>query len=289
MSHDKSKSKKTIRPHYRRHLRALLAFVLTLSLVGIGAIAMGWRGLSGLRSRSAANSQPGAAATNPPPGAPSREYIYAGSKLVAIEEGSGGSSLAAPASLEATGGAGVQVSIEWLATPGADHYQVERSASFPVNFTPVSSNVASNSFTDSPPDSSRAYLYRVRAADASGNLSPPSNIDLATTVAFTNDPLQQQTPTTTGTTIKADHLKELRQAVNAVRALVGLSPASWTHPDPEPAQRRNIYLADVTELRSNLDAALSILGIQQPYQTDPNLSGGYVKAAHFQELRERVK
>ena len=93
--------------------------------------------------------------------------------------------------------------------------------------------------------------------------------------------------------IQAVHLVQLRQAVNAVRALAGLSAASWTYPDPvssPPEQRRRIYLEDVTELRSRLDDALSILGLSQPYPTDPPLArGSVVSAEHFKQIRDRVK
>ncbi len=234
---------------------------------------------------------PAQPSNNLSPGNPSKEYIYAGSRLVAIEERAGGT-LAAPIGLVAIGGSGAQISLGWAASAGAHHYQIERSNSLSGDFSVVSFNVASNSFIDSSVTQGSAYLYRVRAADPAGNLSPPSNIDLATAMAFTDDPLVRATPATTGTTIKAVHLAQLRQAVNAVRIAADLSAASWTHPDPvsSPAgQRRNIFLRDVLDLRSALDEALARLGLQQPYQTDPTLTGGVVKAAHFQEIRERVK
>lgn len=224
-------------------------------------------------------------------GNPSKEYIYAGSRLVAIEERAGGI-LSAPIGLVAIGGSGAQISLDWAASSGAHHYQVERSSSLSGDFSVISLNVASNNFIDSSVTQGSAYLYRVRAADTSGNLSPPSNVDLATAVAFADDPLLRATPATTGTTIKALHLTQLRQAVNAVRIAADLSATSWTHPDPvsSPAgQRRSIFLRDVVDLRSALDEALNRIGLQQPYQTDPSLTGGYVKAAHFQEIRERVK
>jgi hypothetical protein len=42
-------------------------------------------------------------------------------------------------------------------------------------------------------------------------------------ITFTDDPL-----TTGVTTVKAQHLQELRQAVNAVRGVAGLTAATWT-------------------------------------------------------------
>lgn len=292
MSRVKSMSRKRFRFQWRDNPRAAVAVALTLCLVGAGLVVGG--GL-GLKRGTPANHPAGSPSTTQTTPALYREYIYAGSRMIAIEEGAAAGSLAAPSGVEASGGNGAQVSVSWEATAGADHYQVERiSRVSPESSTTASSNVAAGgaviNFTDTVPPGT-AYLYRVRAADAAGNLSPPSNVDLATAVAFTDEPLQGRTATTAGTVIKAEHLRQLRQAVNAVRALAGLPDASWTHPDPasDPAQRRNIFIADVLELRSNLDAALSILGLQRPYETDPTLSGGLVKAPHFQEIRDRVK
>ena len=56
-------------------------------------------------------------------------------------------------------------------------------------------------------------LYRVRGVDANNNVSAYSNVDLATTILFTNDPLIAGV-----TVVKAQHFTELRSAVNAVRA-----------------------------------------------------------------------
>jgi len=95
------------------------------------------------------------------------------------------------------------------------------------------------------------------------------------------------------TPIKAAHLVELRRAVNAVRNLAGWADAGWTYPDPVStlsSQRRKIYLEDVTELRSRLGEALSALGLAEPYPANPPLvRGAAVRAAHFEQIRERVR
>lgn len=235
------------------------------------------------------------------PASPSKEYIYAGAGLVAIEEAASVPTLPAPRGLEAIGYS-AQVVVHWEATPGAHHYQLERAdvvgPSGP-EFQPVQDNIPSNSYTDSV-HSHKAFLYRVRAADAAGILSHPSDADLATSITFTDNPLAGKVATGAGTAIKAAHLRELRYGVNAVRALVRLPLASYSHPDPPPSgvtveqntiwgPPRGIYLADVLELRAALDEALRVLDMQRPYETDPNLTGGYVKAAHFQEVRDRLK
>jgi hypothetical protein len=45
----------------------------------------------------------------------------------------------------------------------------------------------------------------------------------------------------------------------------------------------------VTELRSNLDAALTALGISTSAYTDPSLTGIAIKKVHVDEIRQRVK
>jgi Fibronectin type III domain len=252
----------------KRKVVALVALVLCLSLAG-GILAR-WRAAR-LRAALTPALTPSTA-----PGSPSKEYIYAGGRLIATEEPTQGIS-PAPTALVATASSTTQVNISWTAPTGAvDHYQVERSQNG-SSFTVLSGNPTATSFTDSTASASTAYLYRVRAVDAANNLSAPSAVDLATTIIFTDDPLVASTSTVVGTTIMARHLVELRQAVNAVRALAGLSAAIWTYPDPvsvPEAQRRPIYGDDVRDLRTNLDQALSTLGIPVTTYTNPDLGQG---------------
>jgi len=81
--------------------------------------------------------------------------------------------------------------------------------------------------------------------------------------------------------------------VGAVRALAGLGPVSWTHPDPvsaPPEQRRQIYLEDVTELRGRLDEALTALGRYVAYPSNPLLARyAPVSKEHFMQIRARVE
>jgi hypothetical protein len=87
------------------------------------------------------------------------------------------------------------------------------------------------------------------------------------------------------TVIKAVHLAELRQAVDAVRAAAAVGAFSYTDSaDPGVTVR----LVHLTELRSALDAARSALGI--PTVTWSAVSpGSTVLAAHFTELRNALK
>jgi polygalacturonase len=130
--------------------------------------------------------------------------------------------------------------------------------------------------------SGTTYIYRVRAVDGQGNYSAFSNSDIATTIIFTDDPL------VVGVTIvKAQHLTQLRQAVDAVRAAAALGGASWSDSAPAGVVIKAVH---ITELRSNLDQARSLLGLSTGSYTDAITPGvTVVKAIHIQELRDRVK
>ncbi|HEX8845803.1 MAG TPA: fibronectin type III domain-containing protein [Pyrinomonadaceae bacterium] len=287
-SRQQQKQKQPLRQSRSRRKAVLIAgLILCLGLTS--ALLAQWRSI-----HTSSNYLSPAPQTSPTPQL-SKEYIYAGGRLIATEEpssGGGTSTLSPPSSLIATGTSTSQVNLNWTAATGGtvDHYQIERMQSLSAGYTVIASNVTATSYNDTAVSSTSAYLYRVRAVDSQGNFTTYSNKDLATTATFTDDPLN---PAGTRTIIKAQHLVELRQAVNAARALAGLSAASWTYPDPvssPTSQRRTIYLEDVTDLRSKLDEALTILEMSQSYPTDPPLArGSAVSAAHFTQIRERLK
>src|SRR5205807_8510834 len=178
--------------------------------------------------------------TIPPPNNPSKEYIYAGGKLIATEEPQ---PLAAPLNLIANTFSGSQVDITWTASPSADHYQVERAPNITAEYTVVGSSVTGTSFTDTSVTPVATYLYRVRAIGSSGNFSPPSNIDMATAITFSDDPL-----TAGSTPVRAQHLMDLRQAVSAVRVAANLSATSWTDNSLSGVAIKAIH---IQELRTN--------------------------------------
>lgn len=294
---NKQQQPKSSQRKRRSRRQAIMVIGLTLSLGLTSLFLAQWRSL-----RPSFSTLSPAPQTSPTPRL-SKEYIYAGGKLIATEEptvGGGSSSLSPPSSLIANGTStpSIQINLSWAASTGGtvDHYQVERCQDFAQDcYFVVAANVPATAptvnFSDTTNVSAgKAYLYRVRAVDSAGNFSNYSQIDLATTITFTDDPLN---PNGTKTIIRAQHLIELRQAVNAVRTLARLSTASWTYADPvssPPSQRRPIYWEDVAELRSKLDEALTILGRLQPYDSDPPLSrGSPVSAAHFMQIRERVR
>ncbi|HYK04707.1 MAG TPA: hypothetical protein VE974_23345 [Thermoanaerobaculia bacterium] len=189
----------------------------------------------------------------------------------------------APTNFSATATAATSVQLSWTASAGATpttQYEVWRTSAgspFALRLTTAATSI-SDTVT-----SGNAFVYKVRAVDTAGNsaYSPP---DAATTIFFTDEPLLAQT-----TRVKAAHLTELRQAVNAMRAAGGLSPATFT--DPTISNATRIKAAHCQELRTALSQARTALGLSGVTFTDATLTAGTtkVRAAHLQELRNGMK
>jgi hypothetical protein len=181
-----------------------------------------------------------------------------------------------PSGLTATVVTTTRVDLSWSSATGATSYVVERKApsgSFSVIGTPTS-----NSLSDTLASAETAYLYRVRAVNATG-ASANSNPVLTTTLTFTDTSL-------TGVVVKAVHLSQLRTAVNAVRALAGLTASSFTDSATPGTTVNEVH---VTELRSAVEAARNALGLSTSSFTNASLAGVSIKAIHFTELRGRVQ
>lgn len=284
------KKKKTARPKQlrseilnksRKHV--LMAGLCGIALLAFATIAGPWSSMLGMgRIRSAFFSPP---PTLPGPNSPSKEYVYAGTRLIATEEPNP-VVLAAPLNVVAATFSQARIDVTWNASPNAHHYQVERaSVSGEANFAVINSNVAGTTYPDTTVTSINAYLYRVRAADAAGNLSPPSSIDVATAITFEDDPFPAA-PTLTP--VRANHILQLRQAINAVRHTVpGMQDYSWTQ--AINAGSTPIMGNDILEMRTALDQALNALNLTAGGYTDSSLSNVLIQKIHITQLRDRVK
>ncbi len=253
-----------------------------ITVLCLGTLAGPWRNSPGAKRFRALFAAPAPPPPLPSPNNPSKEYIYAGGKLIATEAPL---ALVAPASLIATTLSDLsspQVSISWGATTGADHYQVERTTNVNTSYTVLNSSVSATSFTDNSVSAVTAYIYRVRAVDASGNVSQYSNIDLATAISFTDDSL-----VAASTTIKVAHLTELRQAVNAVRlTTASLGTVTWA--ENIAGGVTPIRASHIQELRTKLDEARSALGLPACSYSDASV-GAFVQKTHIDELRQCVR
>jgi hypothetical protein len=192
-------------------------------------------------------------------------------------------SVTAPTSVAANAVTSTSVQVSWSGSCSTACH-VYRSSDH-VNYSLVGSP-ASSPFTDTgamvPISANTAYLYKVRAFDGSTE-SLDSNIDLATTVIFTDPTL------TTGVVVKAVHFTELQTAINAVRTLAGLSAFSFTA--PAPGASVTIQAAHVSDLRTALNAARNTLTLSSISYTDPTITVGstVMKAAHINDLRAGVQ
>src|SRR6266542_1312990 len=121
-------------------------------------------------------------------------------------------------------------------------------------------------------------------------LTPTSGSMLTKTNAFAYLPtvFTEDTIMVGQTTAKAQHILELRQAVDAMRAVAGLSGAPWN--DPALAAGNTIRAVHITDLRTFLDDAATRLGFSTSPYTDPGLTTGFViKRIHIEELRQRIR
>jgi len=117
----------------------------------------------------------------------------------------------------------------------------------------------------------------------SGSLVSKANAFVYLPTVFTDDTLMVGQ-----TTAKAQHILELRQAVDAMRAVAGLSGAPWT--DPGLAASGTIKAAHILDLRTFLNDAATRLGYSTSGYTDPSLTTGFtIKRVHIEELRQRIR
>ncbi len=188
----------------------------------------------------------------------------------------------APTNVVATATSTSNVNVSWNASAGALSYSVYRSANGSTYSLAGSVVTPTVTFNDGGRTANTAYLYKVRAVN--GGESADSNIDLATTVIFTDDPLVVST-----TRVKAAHFTELRTAVNAVRTLALLGAGSYTDPTIT-ATVTSVKAVHINDLRMAIDAARSALTLAAlSYGEMVTASTTTVKASHITELRNGVK
>src|SRR4029079_2358497 len=86
---------------------------------------------------------------------------------------------------------------------------------------------------------------------------------------------------------KASHVNELRNAVNAVRLVAGLSTFSFVNP---VAVNSAIRTSQIAQLRANLDGAISSLLLPAAAYADPTItSNTKISVAHLIQLRTSLQ
>ena len=127
------------------------------------------------------------------------------------------------------------------------------------------------------------YHFRATATNDFGT-TPGSDATFttradATCRAFSDDPL------TPGIPMRVGHITELREAIDALRATLGLPPFNWA--DPTLTAGVSLIRAQhLRDLRTALAEAFSTAGLPPPSFSDSTLGPGTpIKAVHIVELR----
>lgn len=163
--------------------------------------------------------------------------------------------------------------LSWLAAANATSYEVWRRCSSGGNWSAIGTTTATW-YADATAQG-WTCLYEVRSANGAGT-SGFSNADLSVNVTFTDEGEDNLS------WIKAAHISELRDAVDAVRALAGLSAGTYNHPDLDWVRAEHI-----TDLRNQLTPALQVLGLPVPAFTDS--TPVLIRKVHVTELRDAVR
>jgi hypothetical protein len=181
-------------------------------------------------------------------------------------------------------------SVAPLAGRASGGQQLTLTGSFPslssVQFGGAAATVVSSSATQltvvTPPHAVGAIS--ITLVPASGDAYTKANAFAYLPTVFTDDPL------VAGVTMsKGQHVIELRQAVDALRAVMGLGTTSWQNPALTTGGTI-IRAAHIKELRTYLEDAATRLGYAGATYSDPNLDAGTViRLAHIEELRRRIR
>lgn len=214
-----------------------------------------------------------------------KEYIYAGGRLIATEEPAATASPTPSATTPSnfSVGSGVNIYMKWLhPTAGGtvDHYVIERKGSDDVVQL---IGTAAATFTDTAPPANKVYRYRVQAVFTSGATSNYSNPDLGATVIFEDDPIIPGE-----TLIRAQHINQLRHAINDAHVMAGLGAITWSVAAPESGSV--IKAEHIDELWTRLTSARSALGLPLLSTTKKvSVKGGIVRASNINDLRAAVR
>ncbi|HSB12228.1 MAG TPA: hypothetical protein VLM38_22265 [Blastocatellia bacterium] len=234
---------------------------------------------------------------------PSKEYVYAGGRLVATEEPTSGGGCTPPsAPVLTTSIANSKITLNWTIPANTESFEIDRAPNLSGTFQPVAPGLSGGTSTWEDlsvtlsgvnPDGSSAvvtYIYRVVAHI--GQCSTPSNLDWATNVSFFEALTPQQT------LIKARHITELRVAVNSVWKAANQTPETiiWSEPSsggPSGLECCSIKKIHIDELRTKLNQAMDAIqpgySSAHPYNETLLQFSTPIRANHLIELQSRVK
>lgn len=211
-------------------------------------------------------------------------FTYAGGTIVGADQTFTTAGTAGvppvPTYVDAVPLSATQVKVTWEGDASATSYEISRRGpNVASTFAPIGTSSVT-SFTDVNATAASSYQYRVRAMNGSG-YSAYSQADLTTTVLYSDDRLVEFV-----TPIRANHLIELRTAVNSLRTLAGLGAGVYTD---AAVPGLKIKAAHILEARTQYDQAMGVItGFNSSWATTP-VVGGPVTFVDVQQLRDRLK
>ncbi|MFZ2491244.1 MAG: FG-GAP-like repeat-containing protein [Thermoanaerobaculia bacterium] len=192
-----------------------------------------------------------------------------------------------PSNLTATARSSSEIMVSWLPLPNAAGYWVYRrrgGGPFAQIATCGSVNTPSQCgplFLDWGLPPATAFFYQVRAFDSAGNPGVWSDVDLATTVLLTHDPIVPG-----ATPMRALHITQLRAAVNALLGAADLPSANFTD---VIATGGVITPTHINELVASMDTARAALSLPLLADYRQIVTGDVVRAVDIQRIRAGVQ
>lgn len=166
-------------------------------------------------------------------------------------------------------------------------YRITNAAAPPS--TPTATVTAPTTSYDDTVAANASYLYRIRSADSGGGNestnSAETNVDFATTISFTN------LPATAGvTTVMKTDIDQLRQAIDKVRALGNTGAAFYSTDGTITAGVTTIKAQHVNDMRTFLNVGRNNAGVAS-YTFTNSLTAGVstIMALDFNEIRTATR
>jgi hypothetical protein len=180
----------------------------------------------------------------------------------------------APFNVSATGNAAAnRITVKWTATADSQSHDVLRRMN--GAWAVIAPGLTADSYVDLNVVNTSAYVYAVRSHSTSGETSPDSASDIATSASLTL-PFDKK--------IRATDITTTRTLVNSLRSAGGLTAFTFTDASLSGVQVKALH---ITELRTALNQARTALGFASLPFTNPTLTAGTtpVHAIDIQEIR----
>lgn len=180
-------------------------------------------------------------------------------------------------SFVATATSPTSIALSWVPpAQTTNQYGIYRSDSIEGTFQFLASTTGLNA-VDITVQPGRLYLYYILAYGDGNVPYYNSNVDIASTFNYTDNPLAS------GMVIKSAHFVELRTMTAALRALAALSSLTFTG---SVTPGSVVDARHISELRTSIDASRARIGLPAIAWTQPTgASGAIIRAATLQELR----